>query len=347
LSPQQQITIRGEPVDMTVKPLPAAGQPPSFAGAIGTFSLASTAKPTMVEAGDPLTLTVKITGRGDFDRVTMPLIPDPDGWKTYPPSGKFEADDDVGISGAKTFQMAVIPESKKTQSPSLAWSYFDPIKEQYITLTDKGVPIKVEGETEAAASPAIAQRTSPQTSAPSLPSLKTPAPSTPQDILYIRADSAGWGETFQPIYTSRLFWAAQGAPFLALLALAGVQVARKRAADQAARRRAQWRREKEAELAKMQRRDVPEGELYQAAARALRLEAAIQSGRDPDTLDETGVTAARVLDQQAAQRIHDLFDRQDEVLYAGTSGGRAASSAETRVDLLETVKNYENAKPAA
>ena len=35
-----------------------------------------------------------------------------------------------------------------------------------------------------------------------------------------------------------------------------------------------------------------------------------------------------------------------EVLYAGTSGGKKPASAETRVAALETVKGYENAKPA-
>jgi hypothetical protein len=336
MSPPQQITIRGEPVELTVRPLPAAGQPRSFAGAVGNFSLTTSVKPTMIEAGDPLTITAKITGRGDFDRVTAPQITDPSGWKTYPPSGKFEADDDVGISGSKTFETAVIPQSGKTESPTLEWSYFDPIKEQYVTLTGEGRPIKVEGEPQATEAPVAVQQ-APQAA---------PNPGTP-DILYIRAESTGWGKTFAPIYTNRVFWEAQGAPLLALLAFVGVQVVRKRAADEQARRRDQWRRRKEAELATIQRRDLPEGELYQAAVRALRLEAAMQLGREPETLDGNEVADARVLDESLAERIRELFDRQAEVLYAGTSGGRGASSAQARVNLLETVKGYENAKPSA
>jgi hypothetical protein len=293
-------------------------------------------KPTMVEAGDPITITTTISGRGDFDRVTSPQLTDASGWKTYPPSAKFEGDDDVGISGTKTFQMAAIPRTNKTESPALEWSYFDPIKEQYVTLTAKGMPIKVEGVQQAPVAPVIAQQ-------PKQP-VPTPTPGA-ADIMYIRAESAGWGETFQPLYANRLFWAAQGAPLLALLAFVSVQVARKRAANEEARKRAQWRKEKEIQMATMQRRDVPEGELYQAAARALRLEAAIQTGRAPDTLDGREVAAARMLDEQTAERVCELFDRQAEVLYAGSSGGRGAASAQSRVALLETVKGYENAKP--
>ena len=334
MSPPQQITIKGEPVPLTALPLPAEGQPRSFAGAVGNFSMNTSVKPAMVQAGDPVTITAKISGRGNFDRVTAPQITNPDGWRTYPPSATFEGDDDVGISGTKTFQMAVIPQTTKTASPALEWSYFDPVSEKYVTLTDEGAPIKIEGQIQAAATPAMAQA--------------TPAPNqAAPDISYIRADSAGWGETFAPIYGNRLFWAAQGGPLLALLAFVGIQVARKRAADEQARLRAQLHREKDAAVAAMQRRDVPEGELYQAAARALRLEAALQTGRAPDTLDGAEVAGARVLDEALAAKVRRVFDQQAEAVYAGTSDGRRAASAETKVEVLETVKGYENAQPAA
>ena len=139
------------------------------------------------------------------------MITDPDGWRTYPPSAKFEGDDDVGISGTKTFEMAAIPQTKKTASPALEWSYFDPIKEQYVTLTEKGWPIKIEGDIQATATPVRRWRSR----------RRQPNQATP-DILYIRADSTGWGETFEPLYANRVFWEAQGAPLLALLAFVGL-----------------------------------------------------------------------------------------------------------------------------
>jgi len=342
MSPPQQIEIKGDPVPLTALPLPAAGQPRSFAGAVGNFSMTTSVKPAMVEAGDPVTLTINITGRGNFDRVTAPQITDPDGWRTYPPSATFNGDDDVGISGTKTFQMAAIPQTSKTASPALEWSYFDPVAAKYVTLTDQGAPIKVEGDVQAAAAPVIAQA-SPAPNAPTA----APAHQAAPDINYIRADSTGWGETFQPLYTNQVFWAAQGGPLVALLAFVGVEVARKRAADEEARRQAQLRKEKEAAMAAMLRRDVPESELYHAAARALRIEAALQTGRAPETLDGSEVAKARALDEVLEQRVRRLFDQQAEVLYAGNSSGKRPASAETRAEALDTVKGYENAKPAA
>jgi hypothetical protein len=311
--------------------------PQSSAGAVGNYTMTTSIKPSMVEAGDPITVTAKITGKGNFDKVTAPEVTDPDGWRIYPPSGKFEQDDDIGISGTKTFEMAAIPQTKKTASPALEWSFFDPIKEQYVTLTEKGWPITIEGQFQTNSAPVMAAA---QQAAP------TPDQSKP-DIMYIRADSTGWGASFHPLYENRIFWAAQGAPLLALLAFVGFKVARKRAADLEARRLAGLRRDKEIALAAMQRRDVPEADLYQAAARVLRLEAAIQTGRAPDTLDGSEVANARALDPAMAERVRRVFDRQAEVVYAGTSGGRSAASAETRVEALETVRGYENARHAA
>jgi hypothetical protein len=337
MSQPQQVVIRGDPVQLTARPLPSQGQPASFAGAVGAFTMSTSAKPPMVEAGDPITITAKIDGRGNFDRVTAPEITDPDGWKTYPPSSQFQSDDDVGISGEKTFQIAAIAEANKTKSPSLEWSYFDPIQEKYVTLTAGGWPIRIEGQTQQQVAPVGAQQ------AQQAPAAAASRP----DIAYIRADSTGWGRTFEPLYLTRVFWVAQGALLLALLAFVGMGISRKRAADEQARRRDQWHREKDAALAAMQRREVAEIELYQAAARALRLEAAIQTGRAPETFDGSEVLNARALDEETAERVRRIFDRQGEVLYAGAAGGRSSASLQARSEALETVKGYENAKPAA
>jgi hypothetical protein len=340
MSPPQQVQITGDAVPLTALPLPAKGQPRSFSGAVGSFSMTTSVKPAMVEAGDPVTVTAKISGNGNFDRVTAPQLTDATGWRTYPPSSTFDGSDDSGTSGTKTFQIAAIAQTDKTRSPGLEWSYFDPQAGKYVTLTDNGVPIKIEGEVPTIPAPVLAQGT------PAAAAVPAQNPAAP-DISYIRADSSGWGATFQPLYQNRIFWMTQGAPFLALLAFVSIEAARKRAADEEARRLAQLRKEKDNALSAMQRRDIPESELFQAAARALRLEAAMQLGRDPETLDGTEVAGARALDDATAERVRQLFDQQAEALYAGSSGGKKPASAETRAAALDTVKGYENARPSA
>ena len=152
LGERRDIQISSDPVALEVKPLPP-NAPPSFSGAIGSFTMATDAKPKSVQVGDPITVTTAISGRGNFDRVNAPLLEDDRGWHKYPPSSKFKQDDEVGISGTKTFEMVVSPNENKQSLPVLAFSYFDPAKEQYVTLHSEPTAITVQG---GAAAPAVA-----------------------------------------------------------------------------------------------------------------------------------------------------------------------------------------------
>ena len=136
LGERRDIQISSDPVALEVKPLPP-NAPSSFSGAIGSFTMATDAKPKSVQVGDPITVTTTISGRGNFDRVNAPLLEDERGWHKYPPSSKFKQDDEVGISGIKTFEMVVSPNENKQSLPVLAFSYFDPAKEQYVTLQQR------------------------------------------------------------------------------------------------------------------------------------------------------------------------------------------------------------------
>src|SRR5207247_694828 len=104
-------TIKGRTynlVTLDVKELPHSA-PPSFSGAIGNFTMTTEAKPKSVQVGDPITVTSTISGRGNFDRVNAPVVEDEHGWHKYPPSSKFKQDDEVGISGAKSFETVLSP----------------------------------------------------------------------------------------------------------------------------------------------------------------------------------------------------------------------------------------------
>src|SRR5207248_11696664 len=133
LGERREVEINSDPVAFEVKPSPP-NAPASFSGAIGNFTMTTEAKPKSVQVGDPITVTSTISGRGNFDRVNAPALEDEHGWHKYPPSSKFKQDDEVGISGTKTFEMVLSPNEKKQSLPLLAFSYFDPVKERYMTL---------------------------------------------------------------------------------------------------------------------------------------------------------------------------------------------------------------------
>src|SRR5438309_5797002 len=154
---RRDISISSDPVGLEVKPL-LPNAPPSFSGAIGSFTMTTDAKPKSVQVGDPITVTTTISGRGNFDRVNATLLEDDCGWYKYPPSSKFKQDDDVGISGTKTFETVLSPNEKKQSMPVMAFSYFDPVNERYVTLHSDPIAITVQGG--AAPGPSIAAQPS-------------------------------------------------------------------------------------------------------------------------------------------------------------------------------------------
>src|SRR6266550_3203407 len=127
-SEKRDVPIESELVTLEVKPLPS-NPPASFSGAIGNFSMTVDANPKSVQVGDPITVTAAVSGRGNFDRVSAPALEDEHGWHKYPPSSKFKQDDEVGISGAKSFETVLSPNEKKAAIAPFLFSFFDPVKE--------------------------------------------------------------------------------------------------------------------------------------------------------------------------------------------------------------------------
>lgn len=149
-----------------VLPVPTNNVPAGFNGAVGEFSLAQyEAGPTTVAVGDPVTLKIKIAGKGAFDRLSLGI--DELGWrdfKSYPPVKKFESSDPLQIEGAKYFEQVVTPENASVKEiPAFAFSYFDPRSGAFRTLTHPAIALHV---TPAAATPQ--------------PSVSVPAAGTPE-----------------------------------------------------------------------------------------------------------------------------------------------------------------------
>jgi hypothetical protein len=59
---QKEITLQSEPDAMKVLPLPTVGRPNDFSGGVGKFEVEATASSSKAAVGDPITLTLKISG---------------------------------------------------------------------------------------------------------------------------------------------------------------------------------------------------------------------------------------------------------------------------------------------
>jgi len=331
----QRMKAKAEAVEITVKPLPAAGKPRDFSGAVGSFQFDAEGSPSQVKVGDPVTMKLRVTGRGNFDRVEAPALKDSSGWRAYPPSGNFtkESSDELGLSGTKLFEMAVIPEEKKTQMPVFTFSYFDPEAEKYVTLVSEPAALRVEGGKPPAPVPVVKapEAVSGPTAEP-----EPPAP-TANDILGPRYD-AGVRRSFEPLYEQREFWLAQGGMLVALLTLICFRV--RRGPDAGAARAAGLRREKAALLAKLRGGELAHTEFYDTAARIVQIDTALATGADPAGVDAASARALAGADEATAEVIDEVFNARAELLFAGGGSGRGRVAGEERARVLEALETF-------
>jgi len=328
---RREVEINSEPVAFEVKPLPQ-NAPPSFSGAIGNFTMTTDAKPKSVQVGDPITVTSTISGRGNFDRVNAPAVEDDRGWHKYPPSSKFKNDDEVGISGTKTFEMVLSPNEKKQTIPLLAFSYFDPAKEQYVTLRSDPIAIDVQGGAVPAPAPVTSQP------APSTMPAAAAAAAAKQDILY-QLNERGRMQSFTLLYARPIFWMAQLIPLLALLGFAGWKIRQTKIDNREARRIVALQHEAAELMRKLRRNDVSPREYYAEASRVVRVKAALARNVDPNTVDAETAADTFGLSADSRERLRRLFEQSDEFQYSGAHNGSERISPENRRDVLELVEH--------
>jgi hypothetical protein len=273
-----------------------------------------------------------LSGRGNFDRVVAPTIEEPSGWRTYPPSNSFRPEDDLGVSGTKTFEVAVIPEAVKTAMPRFAFSYFDPSAEKYVTLTTTAAPLTVEPGTAPTPAPV------PHTTRPA----EEAAPEQPQaakDIVGLRYDTDARRQSFEVLYESRKFWLAQLLPLVALLACLFLRMRRPR---ENAEQLSSWRRERSRLHSELASEALRQPEFYETAARIAQLEAAIATGREPASIDAAAASKAVQANEDLARRIEELFNARAELLYAGGGGGDDLVPSEEKAAVLSTLRELQH-----
>lgn len=144
-------TARAEGTVIDVKGPPLEGRLESFTGSIGQFKFQVSAKPDHVAQGEPLTLSIAIEGSplagvAGPDLSRIPEIGARFDFSQEEPAGDMEGN-------RKVFRRAIFPKEFGDQTiPAIAWSYFDPKSERYVTLTSDPISIAVAPRTDGAVS---------------------------------------------------------------------------------------------------------------------------------------------------------------------------------------------------
>ena len=132
-------TLRTKPLKLTVQPLPEAGKPQHFSGAIGEYQISAQIARSWVEAGNALTLFVRVSGRGNMRTVTAPKLPPIPGVIVNGPS---LTEDSTSTSLAYTY--ILIPSQRGVlRIPVIEYTYFNPSRAVYATTQTTPIPVSV------------------------------------------------------------------------------------------------------------------------------------------------------------------------------------------------------------
>jgi hypothetical protein len=301
-----------EPVAVEVRPLPVAGRPADFSGAIGQWNLAVTAKPAEVAVGDPITLTIKISGTGNIDLVPTPKLAGLDEFKTYDPTIK-TTKNDLNTAGERVIQQVLIArDTNVKQLPEVRLSYFDPVAKAYKVAVQPPLPVVVKASASG------------RSTIVSGGSRIRPDEKLGQDIVYLKGDPGMVATTG----SMAAFWVLNIVP---VLALAGAFVWKRRT-DKLRGDVAYARRSRAARKAR---------KLLESADSADAIQHALQSYLgDRLNIPAAGITASVVDEQRLPVAVREIFEACDATRFAGVVADLVAlkKSVEQVIDELENTR---------
>jgi hypothetical protein len=127
-SQEERFALTSRPETLVVRPLPSAGRPGNFTGAVGSgLKLERRVTPTTAHPGEGVTVELALSGEGN-----SALWPPPD--IKWPPTARAyvdRVDEQVStingrLGGLKTFRYLVVPDSAGAVTlPAVSYSYYD------------------------------------------------------------------------------------------------------------------------------------------------------------------------------------------------------------------------------
>ncbi len=130
---------------INVKPLPEAGKPEDFGGAVGKFDFQVTPSKTVLKNGESLDLNVKVVGTGNLKLFNLPKPVMPSALEMYDPEHNENVSTPLsGMTGSISDKYTIIPQSKGNfQIKPMSFTYFDLGSRSYKTITSKEILINV------------------------------------------------------------------------------------------------------------------------------------------------------------------------------------------------------------
>lgn len=143
-----QVQAKSNTLKVNVKPLPENDKPLSFNGAVGNFTLDVKLDKNETKSNEPVSLKVNLAGTGNIKLLGIGELKLPPGIEMYDPQTNETISRGGRVNGKKTLEYLLVPRAVgKKEIPPVEFSFFDPAKERYVTLSSSPLTITVkEGE---------------------------------------------------------------------------------------------------------------------------------------------------------------------------------------------------------
>ena len=191
--------VRSQPMSVTVKPLPA-GAPAGFNGAVGDFRLETVPPDGRLAANSGATYTVRISGSGNLTFVQAPTLTLPGSFEQYNVKTTESINASAaGITGYRQFEYPFIARAEGDyEIAPVLFSYFDPVRGEYRTLSSKAVPVEVLPDAKGGSTETVVL----QGRGLSKEEVKLLG----EDIRFIKLGAAQLGPERRPLLFSGLYW---------------------------------------------------------------------------------------------------------------------------------------------
>ncbi len=200
-----KLKLKSEPIKINVRDLPP-NSPASFNGAVGTFNYEVALDKKETKANEPVTLKIKITGKGNLKLIDAPKISFPADFEVYDPKENLSINTTAaGVTGSKTFEYLIIPRnSGEFKIPATPFSYFDLEKKKYEEHSGPELTLKVEHGTESATTIISGVN-------------KSDVQLLGKDIHFIKTKEPDFSLNEKPIFRTPVFYGVVGFPAIAFL----------------------------------------------------------------------------------------------------------------------------------
>ncbi len=202
-----EYNLSSNPISVNVKPLPD-GAPEGYNGAVGTYEMNAWVDNTKTVTNEPVTLKVKVSGKGNLKLFDAPTINLPPDMESFDPK---TADNTkvslAGMTGDKIFEFLIIPRREgQYKIEPVTFSYFDLTSNTYKTITSEEFIIDVgKGSGDGASSVSGVSRAELQLLG--------------KDIRYIKSETELVAKSKTGFFGSQVFYILLMLPFFLFLIL--------------------------------------------------------------------------------------------------------------------------------